>query len=146
MGTLGTNKELSELKMKMIEGILKNDTITQIAKDIKVTRNTVYAWLELDDVKAELNKRKQQIISKAQNAIMNDMDKYIAEVKRLALESDSDKIKTDCLIYLIDKTLGKNTTKIQEISDENNNNNQTNEQIMNELNDFKLIELEKKAK
>lgn len=104
---------LDERKERCITYILEGLTYTAIADLISCSRQSIYEWLKNDDFAAELNRRRQEIVVSGNNMILNKLSKYVDGVDAIALDSESDKSRLDALTYLIDRVLGRTTTKVE---------------------------------
>jgi len=104
---------LDERKERCITYILEGLTYTAIADLISCSRQSIYEWLKNDDFAAELNRRRQEIVVSGNNMILNKLSKYVDGVDAIALDSESDKSRFDALTYMIDRVLGRTTTKVE---------------------------------
>lgn len=102
--------ERKELAMSLL---IKGDSVIDIAKLVGVNRNTIYNWQEEEEFKAEMGKRKHDIILQGNNMIVNELNLYVSELKRIALCGKSEKVRSDTSQYLIDRVLGKTTTRLE---------------------------------
>lgn len=109
---------LNENQIKFIEYYLKGNNISEIAKKIGVSRTSVYKYLANSEVKTELDKRSAEIRNQANNTLTTKLDKYIANLEEIAFSSDSDKTRADVLQYLVDRVLGKSTSKVADVTEQ----------------------------
>ena len=133
---------LTKDQEKMITMLIEGERITDIAKKIGVSRQTIYSWKDSDDVKAELDRRRQDIASQGNACILKDVNTYIDEVKRIAKNSTDQRVKFSANKYLIDRTLGVPTATGDEDIDETNDSVNENE-LAEQLNKFKKIKVVK---
>ena len=99
----------------MINMLIEGKTKSAIAKELKVCRQTIYDWLDKDEISAELDRRRQKMCDEALNSVKGDVNKLLAELEKMALTSENENIKVQCINSLLDRILGKPSTK-QEIS------------------------------
>ena len=114
---------LDEKKEKVITLIMKGEQYVDIAKLTGVGRSTIYEWLKDSDFAAELDKRRQEIKTQGNNLILRELGSYIGELKRIALCGESEKVRSDTAQYLVDRVLGKTTTKIETNAEQDSKNN-----------------------
>lgn len=113
---------------------------TDIAKECKKSRQWLYESVINDvECRAEWDKRLQQIQTHGVNIIKSNLQKSIDNIIDLANNSESEKIKADCNFYLIDRVLGKTTTKL-EVTAEDMKPSVSPKELDDDLNQFKLIE------
>lgn len=114
---------LDERKEKVITMMMEGNGITETAKIVGIARQTIYDWMELEEFKEELDKRRRDIVSKANNMILNKLTTCTDELIKIATEGKSEKVRSDTAAYLIDRILGKTTTKIETNVEQDNSNN-----------------------
>jgi len=103
---------LDERQIRAVEAKAKGFTITDVAKEAGVSRNTVYEWIKLEEFKAELSKLEQDFLSSTRQAVISYGPKVVEELKKLATKGTSEKVRLDALSKLLDKTMS-NATKIE---------------------------------
>ena len=103
---------LDERQIRAVEAKSKGFTITDVALDAGVSRNTVYAWLKLEEFKAELSKLEQDFLSSTKQAVISYGPKAMQILRDLAEKSDSDKVRLDAVAKILDKIMS-NATKIE---------------------------------
>lgn len=127
---------LDERKVSMIDLRMKGKGNVEIAKVLGVSRTSIYNWLQEDEVKAELARCVQEIKTHSQNRFNVDIDVMIDNARDLALNSESDKIKSDMTQYWIDRTLGKTTTRL-EVDDGRDEKDKVDVDVLNdEIDEF----------
>ena len=109
-----TNKQLDCIELLM-DGLNK----TAIADKIGISRKTIYKWMENEEFKAELDRRKQKICNDALSDLKGSTKDLLKAVEKLAYTAENEGIRLQALNSLLDRTLGKATTK-QEIELSNN--------------------------
>jgi hypothetical protein len=126
----------------MITMLIEGERITDIARKIGVSRTSIYTWKDNDEVKAELNRRTQDIKNQGNAYILKDVQTYIDEVKRIAKSSTDQRVKFSANKYLIDRTLGVPTATGDEDMDNNSDNVNENE-LEEQLKKFKNMRVVK---
>ena len=99
-------------KDKAITLYLRGDKATDIAKVIGISRTTLYDWYGNSEFKAEVEKRRDDIKIQVSNYITNDLALYVDKMRKIALTGTSDRESAGACQYLIDRVLGKTTTKL----------------------------------
>ncbi|MFU0784552.1 helix-turn-helix domain-containing protein [Clostridium tyrobutyricum] len=133
---------LTKDQEKMITMLIEGERITDIARKIGVSRTSIYTWKDNDEVKAELNRRTQDIKNQGNAYILKDVQTYIDEVKRIAKSSTDQRVKFSANKYLIDRTLGVPTATGDEDMDNNSDNVNENE-LEEQLKKFKNMRVVK---
>ena len=135
------------IKLECIRLLIEGWKVSEIAKEIGVSRRTIYNWMDKEEFKATLNESMQQIKQEGENAIIKDLVSYIDNIKWLAIKSKSEKIRLDASTYLVDRVLGKSSSRV-EITDDKKE--ETNIDVLSvldsELNKNKDSELNKPNK
>lgn len=125
---LNPHKQLSEQQMEAISLILKGETLTDTAKILGVTRQTVSAWKNKDEAfKRELDEQTRQLTSVVNDKILTNALPLIDRLIKIALTSESDKTSLDAIIYALNRILGTPTNKVK--SDNNKKNNNSNDEV-----------------
>jgi DNA-binding CsgD family transcriptional regulator len=109
---------LNDRQLKVIELYASGTTVTDIAKITGVSRQTIYTDLDNKEVKAGIDRCITELKSQAEKKIIQDVDLYIAELKKLALTSKSEKIRSENLQYLLNRTCGTPTNKVADVTKE----------------------------
>ncbi|MBY6844859.1 helix-turn-helix domain-containing protein [Clostridium botulinum] len=122
----------------MITMLIEGHSITDIAKKLNVTRNTIYAWMNKDNVKAELDRRKRELATQGNQIILKDLTTYIDNIKNLANDKSDKRVSLAANQYLLNRIYGNPTNVVEENSNENNDNLDTNV-LEEELNKFKKL-------
>lgn len=107
---------ITDKQYSFIELYITGENISNIAKKLGCTRQSCYNWLDKDDIRAEIDRRLTQIKSHSDNKLQGKLDVYLSELEGIAFHSKSDKVKADVLQYLVDRVLGKTTTKVADVS------------------------------
>lgn len=97
-----------------MQKLLEGQNISQIAKSLKVSRQSIYNWLEDKEFITEMDRLRQQTINQAENKLNGKVATYLDELEALALDSGiSEKVRADILKYLVNRTLGNTTAKTE---------------------------------
>ena len=136
----GDRVALDKRQMKAMDLLLSGETITNTAKIVGVERKTIYRWKDREDWKVEWDERIQEIKTEGNNRITNNLDKYVTELEKIAMTGRSEKNRVDALQYLIIRSLCTPTSKVQDISnDENKDNKVDTKQVAEEFKKFKMV-------
>lgn len=126
---------------KMIDMLLEGQNITDIANKLSVARSTIYDWKSREDIKAELEARREEFKKSAQDKITNDLCTYVDNMKKLACSSTDIRVKFQANKFLIEQGLGK--AAIVDKEDDNSSNGKDSGGDKNtlkaELNDLKNL-------
>lgn len=128
---------LTDKQKRAAELYMQSTPITDIAKVVGVSRPTIYDWLKLPDMKAFLDTLTTDAKNYAERKLNGKLDIYVSELEKIALASKSEKVKTDTLIYLINRILGTPTSKTQDVGKDEEKESLTNDQIEDEFSKFK---------
>ena len=134
---------LNEKQVEVLQLHVEGENITNISKITGVTRQSIYNWMKDEEFKEELDKALDRAKSDANYKITSKLTNYIDELSRLALTAKSEKIRSDTLMYLVDRVLGKSTTKIESMVDNNSNkeNKSDKELSWDDLKEDNLLKL-----
>lgn len=102
---------LTEQQSEMIDYIIAGNSKTDTAKLIGVSRQTVYEWLKLNEVKQEKQKRLNDIKKEAKNKIATKVDNCIDVIYDIAMKSKDMRTKFQAAKYLCDQFIGSPTTE-----------------------------------
>ena len=117
---------LNQKHLDAIEELIKGENISNIAKKLKISRASLYNWLDDEGFKLELDKRRQIISRNALNRVNIKVNEYLEGIEKIAKTTDNDNTALTAYGMLLDRALGKATAK-QDISVTNNNS--VNEEI-----------------
>ena len=131
---------LSQPQETMISMVIQGENIASIARKVNVTRSTIYSWLSKDNIKAELNKRRQDIVSQGNNYILKDVKSYIDNIKELANDSSDKRVKLAANQYLLNRVYGNTTSVVENYNDGTEDNANENDLAL-ELEKFKKMKL-----
>ena len=102
---------------KVIELYLEGTNISDISRITTVTRTTIYKILDDPFYKTMIDTRLQEIKVQSQNKLKGKLSIYLNELEKLAMTSDNENTKKDCLFYLTNRILGTPTAKTQDITE-----------------------------
>lgn len=111
---------ITEQQSKMIDYLIEGEPKTDIANKLGVSRQTIYAWLQLKEVKKEKQKRLDDIKKEAKNKIATKVDNCIDVIYEIALKSKDTRTKFQAAKYLCDQFIGSPTSEKTEKEEENN--------------------------
>jgi Transposase. len=94
-------------KDRMIDMLLSGINVTEIAKLLNVSRQTIYSWKKEKEVEAELETRREQLKKSAQDKITNEVCTYVDNMRDLACNSTDIRVKFQANKFLIEQCLGK---------------------------------------
>ena len=137
---------LNDKQLECIELLMDGVNKTAIADKIKVNRKTIYGWLEKEEFKLELDRRKQEISKHALSDLKGDTKQILEAVKKLGYEAESEAVRLSALNSLLDRILGKATAKQEiELSNTDNNTDVDLDSLLEDK-DSNVIDLDKIAK
>lgn len=135
------NKQLQAISM-----LMDNVQKSEIASKLGVSRTTLYKWIDNEEFKLELDRRRQEISKHALSDLKGDTKQILEAVKELGYKAESEAVRLSALNSLLDRILGKATAK-QEIELSNTDNNaDVDLDSLLEDKDSNVIDLDKIAK
>lgn len=107
--------------------IIGNMTKIQIADSIKVAEKTIYNWLNNNEEFRESLQKRTDIFNStkiidAKNKLATHLDMAIANIVEMAEDKTNPK-RFECNKYLVDRSLGAVTTKVEQSISENKDDN-----------------------
>lgn len=108
MGIIDTNKD------RMIDLLLSGVAVSEIAKVLNVSRQTIYAWKEITEVKAELERRRTHIKKTAQDKIISNVTTCIENMYDMANQKTDQRVRFQANKYIIDQALGSPSSSNKE--------------------------------
>ena len=103
---------LDKRQLEVCALLSQGTPITVIAKEVNVSRQTIYDWKKLEEFKAELDRFGQDFISCMQASGRAYAPKAMAKLIDLCENGTSDKTQLDAASKIIDKYMS-NATKIE---------------------------------
>ncbi|MDU1068178.1 hypothetical protein [Clostridium sp.] len=136
----------TELMPKVVEMYLNKATVKEITKELKTSKDCYYAIINSDEFKGELGKVKDNNLRRLKYKMSNDSVKDYDSLRQIADNSEDEKLKTTIYMYLIDHSIGKPTTKLEQTLTDNSNNNKevSIEDMLQDLEVDNVINLEDK--
>ncbi|WP_077853777.1 helix-turn-helix domain-containing protein, partial [Clostridium beijerinckii] len=105
------------------ELLVEGESVNDVATAIGVSRQTVSTWKNKDELfKAELDKCRQSLKSEVDGRLLTHVVPLTDKLIKIALKSSSDKTSLDAIIYAINRLCGTPTNKIQDVSNDKDNN------------------------
>lgn len=133
---------LDERQLKVCELLSQGMPITEISKNVGVSRQTIYTWKEMEEFKAELDKLGQEYISSAQGRLKNAAKDAADMLIDLLKKGKYEKTRLAAAADILDRSLGKATTKI-DINNNKADGKKVNDDILeNEFNEIDSNEVE----
>lgn len=129
---------LTKDQEKLITMLIEGNRITDIAKKIGVSRQTIYSWKDNSEVKAELDRRKQDLANQGNQLILRDLTTYIDNVKDLANDKSDKRVCLAANQYLLNRIYG-NPTAVLETNNEDTGDNVDTNELEIQLNEFKKL-------
>ena len=137
---------ITDKQNKMINMLIEGVPKLTIAKDLKISRQTIYDWMDKEEIKLEIGRRRQKMCEEALGQVKGDTNKLLAELEKMALTSENESIKVQCINSLLDRILGKATAKQEiELSNADNNIDVDLDSLLDNK-DSNVIDLDKIAK
>ncbi len=128
-------KEHSE----MLDLLLEGNDISNIAKILNKSRPTIYNWLRLEYVQAELEHRKNEIKREARDKINAHVFTYIDNMRDLACNSKDPRVRMQANKYLLDQSIGVPTVAKEDLNTSGNNKPADINDLKKEIDDIKNI-------
>ena len=135
------NKQLQAISM-----LMDNMQKSEIASKLGVSRTTLYKWIDNEEFKLELDRRRQEISKHALSDLKGDTKQILEAVKELGYKAESEAVRLSALNSLLDRILGKATAKQEiELSNTDNNTDIDLDSLLEDK-DSNVIDLDKIAK
>lgn len=129
---------ITKQQEEMIDMLIEGKSISDIARILKVTRNTIYAWKDKECIKAELDKRKQLLIHQGNDLILKDITSYVDQIKALAKDVSDKRVCLAANQYLLNRIYGSPSGTMEDDSSNTDENIPEND-LEKELNRFKKL-------
>lgn len=133
-----TDEVLTQQQSDMVTMLINGENITDIAKRLKINRNTVYNWMKKDNIKAELDRRKQELSRQGNQIILKDLNTYIGNIKELANDKSDKRVCLAANQYLINRVYGSPTSNVDINSNNEELEGQDTDELADEINKFKM--------
>ena len=138
---------LSDKQIQAANMLLEKKKKTDIARDLGIQRSTLYSWIDNEEFKLFMDKRREELLKATMNDMKSDIGVLIDQVKKIALTSDNENTRLTACQMILDRVLGKAVAKSE--IELNTNDNATNEVDLDSLledKDSNVIDLDKIAK
>ena len=133
---------LSEKKLKAIEMLLNNETKTHTGEVVGVDRRTINNWCKDKEFIAEMDRQRSQMKKRIEDRITMQLDPLTQRLFDIALSKDNDANSIKAISYLLDRVLGKATTKVEQTINDNTDSNNVediNDLISKAKSNLKLV-------
>lgn len=126
---------LDAARQKAIELLIEGKhTKSDIARMCGKSRRWLYAILKEEEVQAELRRLEQEIKVEGERRITSNLERCIDNVLYLANHAKSEKTKLEANIFLIERAIGKATSKLDVDIDKNQeDSDKINKDMLNHL-------------
>lgn len=125
---------LTEKQSCMVNCLIEGENITDIAKQLNVSRQTIYDWMKRENVKAEIDKRRQEITRQATAIILQDITKNIRNIQALANDPSDKRTALAANQYLINRIFGNPKDQLEIGDGQEQDSGLDNETIISKLN------------
>lgn len=132
-----TDEVLTQQQNDMVTMLINGENITDIAKKLNINRNTVYNWMKKDNIKAELDRRRQELARQGNQIILKDLTTYIDNIKVLANDKSDKRVCLAANQYLINRVYGNPTSNVDINSDNENLGGEDIDSLAVEINNFR---------
>lgn len=133
---------LNEKQIKGAKLYAEGSTPTEISRELGVSRQAFYGWLKNKEFTSEVDRFIQEIVTSAEKNMNSKVENYIHALEDIAFTGRSEKNRTDALTYLLDRVLGKATTRVQDVTEDKEDGNK--EISWDNIEEDKVLELKKK--
>ncbi len=133
-----SDKVITKQQEEMVSMMLSGEAITDIAKKLHCSRQSIYDWLKKDDVKAEVDRRRHDLINQGNQLIVNDLASYINNIKVLANDKSDKRVSLAANQYLINRIYG-NPTSVVDTGETSDNDNMNENDLEVELTNFRAL-------
>lgn len=132
---------ISKDQEEVIQLIVEGENISNIARKLNKSRQTIYTWLKSPEFNAEIELRQQMLKKQARDKINSNVVTCIDEMKELAFKSTDQRVKLQALKYLLDRSLGTPTAEKEEKLIVDSNSSDENRSLDEELAELKKLHL-----
>ena len=106
--------------------LINGESISDIAKKLGRSRQTIYDWLNKDFIKAELDKKRRELTNQGNAIILKDLSTYISNIKALANDPADKRVALAANQYLINRIYGTPTAIVDVKGDADNTATEVN--------------------
>lgn len=111
---------LTQEQSDMIIMLINGESISDIANRLGRSRQCIYDWLKKDYVKAEIDRRRQELTRQGNAIILKDLSTYINNIKALANDPSDKRTALAANQYLINRIYGNPKEQLDINNDEEN--------------------------
>lgn len=97
---------LTQEQSDMIVMLINGENISDIANILNRSRQTIYDWLKKDYIKAEVDRRRQELTRQGNAVILKDLTTYIRNIQALANDASDKRTALAANQYLINRVYG----------------------------------------
>ncbi len=103
----------TEKQLKAIEVLMTSEgNISKAAREVGVSRPTIYNWLDNPRFKAEVEKREKQILDDVRKQFIRKLPQALEKLWELTDSTDK-RARIEAIKYWVDRSLGKMSASIQ---------------------------------
>lgn len=132
---------LNEVQLKCLELLTQGVKKTKIAKDLQINRREIYRWLEEEEFKKTFDKMTQNYLTIAQANAKRLAPLAVETIEKL-LKSKNERVRLDAAREVLDRGLGKASTKIEMTVEPKNNEEEKKEKFRKMLEEDNPIDVE----
>ena len=132
---------LSEVQYDAIKLLVDGQKVAKVAREVKVSRQTLYNWMSNEEFMQGIDKYKSELIKTANNKILSNVDKLTDNLIDLAENSTDQRVKLQAIKYLLDRSLGIPTVAKEENVIDDSNKVNDNNTLKKELDDIKKLKV-----
>lgn len=132
---------LSEVQYDAIKLLVDGQKVAKVAREVKVSRQTLYNWMSNEEFMQGIDKYKSELIKTANNKILSNVDKLTDNLIDLAENSTDQRVKLQAIKYLLDRSLGIPTVAKEENVIDDSNKLNDNNTLKKELDDIKKLKV-----
>ncbi|MBW9158886.1 phBC6A51 family helix-turn-helix protein [Clostridium tagluense] len=127
---------LDERQIKAVEAKAKGFTITDMAKEAGVSRNTIYEWIKMEEFTAEVVRFQQEFVSQAQGRLKVAAQDAADEMIKLLKKGKYEKTRLSAAQDILDRNLGKATSRVEVDDGRKDKNNVGIDVLESEIKEF----------
>ncbi|MDR3595118.1 helix-turn-helix domain-containing protein [Clostridium sp.] len=127
---------LDERQIEVARLIAQGMIISDIVKEVKVARSTIYEWKKLEEFNAEVNRFGQEFIYAAQGKLKCAAKNAADEMIKLLTNGKYEKTRLAAAQDILDRNLGRATTRVELDDSRDDKDNITTDILDQELNEF----------
>ena len=134
------NQVLADKQLKAIELMLQGMSVTDISKYIGVSRQSVSAWKNNNELfKAELHRQRQLLEQHVNSRLLMNVEPLMDKLINIALNSKNENTSLTAITYALNRLCGTPTAKIEStVEDVTGNEAVDIKAMLNKLNKDKI--------